>query len=60
MVDTLPDSQAQIEAETLGDTLSDAQTVVDTLVALQAVVEAETLGDTQSDMQAMVDTVADS
>ena len=44
-----------MEAETLGDTLSDAQAVVDTLVASQAEVEAETLGDTLSDAQALVD-----
>ena len=41
-----------MEAETLGETVSDAQAVFDTLVASQAEVETETLGDTQSDMQA--------
>ena len=36
-----------MEAETLGDTLSDAQALVDTLVASQAEVQEETLGDTE-------------
>ena len=49
-----------MEAETLGDTLSDAQALVATLADSLAEVEAEALGDTLSDAQAMVDTVADS
>ena len=54
----------------LGDTLSDAQTMVDTLAELrkhwstrwltQAEVEAETLGDKLSDAQSLVDTLDDS
>ena len=48
-----------MEAETLGDRLSDAQALVDTLDDFLAEVEAESLGDTLSDSQALVDTLAD-
>ena len=52
-----------MEAETLGDTLSDTQALVDTLGDSAAEVEAERLGDTLRDGQALfetlVDTVAD-
>ena len=50
-MDTLADLQAEVEAETLGATLSDAQALGDKL--------AETLCDTLSDAQALVDTLAD-
>ena len=43
----LADSQAEMEAETLGGTLSDALALVDTLGDSQAEVEAQTLGDTE-------------
>ena len=49
-----------MEEETLGDKVSDAQSLVDTLADWQAEVEAETLGDKVSDAQALVDTLADS
>ena len=44
-----------MEAETLGDTLSDAQALGHKLADSIAEVEAETLGDTLSDAQEMVD-----
>ena len=58
MADTLADSQAEMEAETLGGTVIDAPALVDTLPGLQVKMEAETLGDTLSDAQAMVDLLA--
>ena len=48
-----------MEAETVGDTLSDAQALVDRLADSLAEVEADTLGDTLSNAQALVDTLAD-
>ena len=59
MVNTLVESQAEVEAETLWDTLSDAQALVDTLPESLAEVKAETQGDTLSDSQPLVDTPAD-
>ena len=53
-------SQAEVEAETLGDKQSDAQSLVDTLADSQAEVEADTLRHTLSDAKALVDTLADS
>ena len=50
----------EVEAEMLGDPLSDAQALVETIAESQAEVEAETLCDQLSDAQAMVDTLADS
>ena len=58
-MDTLADSLAGVEAETLGEKLSDAQALGDTLSDSQAEVEAETLCDTLSDTQALLDTLAD-
>ena len=54
----LRDSQAEVEAQTLGDTLSDVQALVEKLAESQAVLEAEILGDTLSDSQALVHTLA--
>ena len=47
-----------MEAETLGDTLSDAQAVVDTLSDWVADMEAEMVREKLSDAQAMVDKLA--
>ena len=58
MVETLANSQAEVEAESLPDTLSDAQALVEKLADSVAEVEKETLGDTRSDAQAHVDTLA--
>ena len=55
MVDTLADFEGEVEAETRGYTLSDAQALDDTLADLQAEVEVETLGNTLSDAKALVD-----
>ena len=49
-----------MEAETVGDTLSDAQALVDRLADSLSEVEGETLGDTLSDAQALVHTMDDS
>ena len=49
-----------MEAETLGDTLSDAQALIDKVADSLAEVKVDTLGDTLSDVQALVETVADS
>ena len=48
-----------MEAEKLGDKLSDAQALVDTLADSLHEVEAETLSDTLSDAKVLVDTLAD-
>ena len=48
-----------MEAETLGNTLSDAQALVDTVADSLAKVEAGTLGDTLSNAKALVETLAD-
>ena len=48
-----------MEADWLGDKLSDAEALVDTLGDSVAEVEAERLGDTLSDAQAQVETLAD-
>ena len=55
----MADSQAEVEAETLCDTLSNAQALVETLADSLAELQAETLGDTLSDAQALVDTLPD-
>ena len=47
-----------MEAETLGEKLSDAQSLVDELADSLSKVETETLSDTLSDAQEMVDTLA--
>ena len=52
-------SQAEVEAETLDNTLSDGKALVDTLADSEAEVEEETLGDTLSVAQALVHTLAD-
>ena len=59
MVDTVGDSEAEVEAETLDDTLIDVQALVDTLANSQTEVLAETLGDRLSDAHAQVDTLPD-
>ena len=56
----MADTPAEVEAETLGDTRSDAHALVDTLADSLAEVEAETPFDTRSDTQALLDPVADS
>ena len=48
-----------MEAETVGDTLSDAQTMVDTLAYSVAEVAKRSKGDTRRAAQALVDTLAD-
>ena len=48
-----------MEAETPGDTRSDAQALVDTLAASLAEVEGEMIGSTLSDAQPPVETIAD-
>ena len=48
-----------MEAETLGDTRSNAKALVDALADSQAEVEAETLDDTLIDSQALVKTLPD-
>ena len=58
LVDTLPDLRAEVEAETLCDTLSNAQALVETLADSLAEVEQDTLGDTLSDALELVDTLA--
>ena len=45
----MADSLAEVEAETLGDSLTDAQELVDTLAELVADEEVETPGDTRGD-----------
>ena len=50
----------EVEAEMLGDPLSDAEALVDTLADWPAEVEAELLGETLSNAKALVDTLADS
>ena len=52
-------SQAEVEAETLGDKKSDAQALDFRLADSVAEVEAETLGDTLSDAYALVDRLVD-
>ena len=46
-----------MEAETLGEKLSDAQALVDTLADYVGEVEAETLGETLTDAKALLDTL---
>ena len=50
----------EVEAEMLGDPLSDAQALVDTVADSLPEVEGETLGDSLRDAQAMVDRLAES
>ena len=53
-------SFAEVEAETLGYSLSDSQELVETLSDYHAEVEEESEGDTWGDAQALFDTVAES
>ena len=48
-----------MEAETVGDTLSDAQTMFDTLAYPVAEVAKKSEGDTRRAAQALVDSLAD-
>ena len=48
-----------MEAETLGENLSDAHLLVETLAYSLDELEEETLGDTLRDAQALVKTLAD-
>ena len=53
-------SLAEVEAEMLGNTHSNAQALVDTLVDSLAEVQAAAIGDTLSDAQQMVDMLPES
>ena len=59
LVDNLADAFAEVQAETLAKTRSNAQVLVDTLAGTLAEVEAETLVDTRGDAQELVDILAD-
>ena len=52
------DSLAEVDVETLGDTVSDAHALVKSLADTVAEVEVETPGETRGDAQALLDTVA--
>ena len=54
LVDTLTDTQAEVEAVTLGDTRGDGHALVNSLADTLAEVEA--VGDTRGDALELVDT----
>ena len=55
----MADLEAEVKAETLGNTLSDAQALLDTMADSKAKVGAETLGDKLSVAQEAVETFAE-